>query len=627
MCGICGIAERDPRREVSESALRAMTRALAHRGPDGEGVVVLGSVGFGNRRLAIVDRSPAGAQPMRNAASTVWVVYNGEIYNYQDQRRLLEQRGYGFQSQSDTEVLLHLYEEFGDAAVERLHGMFAFAIWDSRTRTLLLARDRFGKKPLYYRLTERGLAFGSEIKALLTENGERPAIDPDAINHFLSFDYVPSPGTAFAGILKLPAGHQLVYRDGIATVRRYSSPGYAPRALSREPARELRDALGTAVERRLMGEVPVGVFLSGGLDSSAVVGLLAERGHRRVPTFSIRFREESHDESAYARLVARRFDADHHEFVADARIADELPRVVRQYDEPFGDPSAMPTYMLAREARRHVTVALTGDGGDEWFAGYDRYVKSALAERYLRAPRPLRRAAARLLAWTAPESRRFEHPLRQLARFAALDQPADTLYARWILHFDREQKAALYTPEFLASAGDSAARLEAVLAAADGADLAARERSTDLATYLPDDLMVKTDIATMAHGLEARCPFLDQDVVAIASSLPSGELLRGWRTKRILRRALGDLLPRETLHRGKQGFGVPLGTWLRGELRPLVHELVLGRRALERGYFREDALRRLVEEHESGRCDWQYHLWNLLVLELWHREVGDGLPP
>ncbi|MGH9383476.1 MAG: asparagine synthase (glutamine-hydrolyzing) [Vicinamibacterales bacterium] len=626
MCGICGFAERDVRQPARLDDLKRMTTAIAHRGPDGDGLITLGPIGLGHRRLAIVDTSPAGAQPMTNADRTLWIVYNGEIYNYRDERKGLEGRGHHFRSRSDTEVLLALYQEYGEACLERLHGMFAFAIWDVRADRFFLARDRFGKKPLYYRSTAQRFAFASEIKALLADGSPTPQIQLEAINHFLSFDYVPGPRTAFQDILKLPAGHQLIYKGGQIRVSRYRPmPSTFAPAGERPSPSELRQTLTAAVQRRLMGEVPVGVFLSGGVDSSAIVALLAEAGGAPIQTFSVAFREPSHDERREARLVASRFGTNHREFKATPALADELPSIVRHFDEPFGDPSALPTYFLAREARRDITVALTGDGGDELFAGYDRYVKNALAERALRWPRWLRRTAATTLQLVVPRSLRFEHPLRQIQRFCALDPSSlETLYCRWLLHFDADHKRELYTDEFRASVHeDSCALVQAFFDQAGGRDLAAREMEVDVASYLTDDLLIKTDMATMAVGMEARCPFLDVDVAAAAAALPSSAKLHGLRTKHVLKQALAGVLPHEILERRKHGFGLPIDQWLKRELRPLVYEVLLGQRASERGYVRTDSVRRMVEEHEAGRRQWQYHLWNLLVLELWHREVID----
>lgn len=605
-----------------------MAAALAHRGPDDAAVVTLGSAGFAHRRLAIVDRTSAGAQPMANADRSLWITYNGEMYNHDDERRHLEARGHRFRSRSDTEVILGLYQEYGEACLDRLQGMFALAIWDAPRRRLFLARDRFGKKPLYYVATPRRIVFASEIKALLASDEPPPPVDTTAIHHFLSFDYVPSPRTAFQGIAKLPAGHAAAYERGDLSVRRYFAPSYAVARSGRSPDetdRDLRDALGTAIRRRLTDEVPMGVFLSGGIDSSAIVAMLAEAGGTRIRTFTMGWQDAGLDERPFARLVADRYGTDHHEFVITPDLASELPRVLRQFDEPFGDPSALPTFLLAGAARREITVALTGDGGDEAFAGYDRYVKNALAERYLHVPRPVRRAVGRLLMWAVPGTLPFEHPLRQIARFASIDKESlGALYCRWLLHFDAEQKRDLYTPEFQALMPEpSCAVVERLWQESDGSDATARELATDVASYLPDDLLVKADITSMAHGLEVRCPFLDQDLVALAMGLPSREKLRGTRGKWALKRALRGRLPAAILSRPKTGFGLPIDRWLRGELRPLLHDVLLSPRAASRGYFRREAVRRLVAEHESGRRSWAYHLWNLVALELWHLDVVD----
>jgi asparagine synthase (glutamine-hydrolysing) len=565
---------------------------------------------------------------MANPERTLWIVYNGEIYNYLDERRHLESRGRRFQSQSDTEVLLALYEAYGEACLDRLHGMFAFAIWDARDRKLFAARDRFGKKPFYYRIGQDRFSFASEIKGLLAETERRPDIDADAIHHFLSFAYVPAPRTAFKGIAKLPAGHRLVYERGQLRVDRYFTPRYTQPATAidvRTAASELRTLVGDAVRRRLMGEVPIGVLLSGGIDSSAIVALLSDGGGPPLSTFSIRFSEASYDEGPYARIVANRFGTVHHEIEVTPDLAAELPRIVRQYDEPFGDAAALPTYFLAREARRSITVALTGEGGDEAFAGYDRYVWMAAARRYLNVPRTVRRAAACLLAGIVPDSLPFDHRLRKLARFSAIDPGSlEDLYCRWMLHFQSAQKRSLYSSDFSAAVSEeSCALMRTWFERALADDPLGRQLAVDTESYLPDQLLIKTDISTMAHGLEARCPFLDQHVASFAAGLPSDMKLHGRTTKWILRRALRGLLPDEILDRPKRGFAVPVGRWFRQELRPLVHDVVLGRRAIERGYFKAEALRRLVDEHESGRFGWQHHLWNLVVLEVWHREVVD----
>jgi len=627
MCGICGRLSHDRERAPDAAGVERMSAALAHRGPDGGGIVARDGIALGARRLAIVARGPAAAQPMRAPDAAVWIVHNGEIFEHQARRSELEQRGHRFRSRCDTEVVLRLYLEHGADCVARLDGMFAFAIWDERRRELLLARDRYGEKPLYYREDASGLAFASEIKALLTLDDERREVDPEALHHFLSFDAVPEPRTVFRGIRALPPGHRLRCRDGRIEVDAWFRPSLATRRPAPSPEeaeRELRDRLRRAVARRRATEVPFGVFLSGGIDSAAIVALLAECGVAPLRTFSIGFRETSHDESRWARQLAQRFGAEHHEWIATPDLAAELPAIVRHFDQPFGDPSMLPTWWLAQQARPTITVALTGEGGDEALAGYDRYRKDALAAAFLRQPVALRRAAG-LLRPLGRLPLRFHHPLRQLARLAALTPaPEAALYARWLLHADESDKRQLYSEELSRSVGeDSTALLAQRLGATGGADRLARALGADTVGYLPEDLLVKTDRATMAHGLEARCPFLDDEVMTYAAALPSELKLRGTTTKWILRRALRDLLPAPLLRRRKRGFGLPLEHWLRGTLRPLVHELLLGRRASERGLFRAAELRRRVGRFERGDGAGAFLIWNLLVLELWHRERVD----
>lgn len=627
MCGICGAVARDPARPADLAAVRRMSRALAHRGPDGDGLVADGPAALASRRLAIVDRSPAGAQPMRLPEAPVWIVHNGEIYNHAEERRRLAGRGHAFVSRSDTEVLLRLYLDQGADCLDRLDGMYAFAVWDGRSRELFAARDPLGKKPFHYRESPDQFAFASEIKALLAAGGT-PAVDPAAIHHFLSFDYVPGADSAFRGLHKLPPGHWLRYRGGELRLGRYFRPHLARRSPVPSPAEaaaEIRRRLAAAVDKRRADEVPMGVFLSGGIDSSAITALLAAASGAPIRTFSVAFDEPNHDERHWAARVARRFGTEHREFVVTPALADELPRVVAQFDEPFGDPSALPTYFLAREARREITVALTGEGGDELFAGYDRYRLDALARRWLALPAPVRRAAAAALRPIERGPFSPEHSLRRAARLAAFrPQSAGERYGRWLLHFDAREKQRLYSPEFAAAAPESSEHLlDTQLAAGDGDDPLARVLAADTLGYLAGDLLVKADVASMAHGLEVRCPFLDRQLVDYVSGLPSEYKLRGATRKWILRRALAELLPAAVLHRPKRGFGLPLAGWLRGPLRPLVREVLLSPRAAARGYFRVGELRRLVDEHERGVRPAPFELWNLLVLELWHRERID----
>jgi asparagine synthase (glutamine-hydrolysing) len=631
MCGICGVVAFDPAARIEERLLRGMAGLLAHRGPDGEGVWAQGPVGLAHRRLAIIDLSEAAAQPMANEDETVWIVFNGEIYNFQGLRDDLMRRGHRFRSKSDTETILHLYEEEGDACLGRLRGMFAFALWDGRRRRLLLARDRVGKKPLFYwQRPGRALAFASEPKAFLADPEFRAEPDPEAIWHFLGLQYVPSPWSAFRGVRKLPPAHYLVLEGDRLEVRRYWELRYTPKRA--EPAAdllaELEARLREAVRLRLISDVPLGAFLSGGVDSSGVVALMTAVGTGPVRTFSIGFPEAEYDELRYARMVAERFGTQHQELVVRPDALAVLPRLVWHYNEPFGDSSAIPSLYLAEMTRRSVTVALNGDGGDESFAGYHRYLALTLSWPFNLVPRSLGRGIQGLVGHLPVG--RAKGFLTRAARFlAAQDPDPRRRYSRWMLHFDHGHKLGLCTPDFRDQAGgaDSAEWILAAYARADGANLLDRTLSVDVQTYLPDDLLVKMDIATMAHSLEARSPFLDHEVMEFAAALPPRLKLRGRTGKALLKDLLARLLPPELLHRPKMGFGVPLEHWFRGPLRDFLRDTLLSPRCLDRGYLVPAGVRTLVEEHVSGRRNWQSQLWDLLVLELWFRTFIDQPRP
>ena len=633
MCGICGILNFDPASPVDPAVLKGMADLLAHRGPDGEGFHHDGPLGLGHRRLAIIDLSEAAAHPLPNEDETVWIVFNGEIYNFQALREDLLARGHVFRSKGDTETILHLYEEEGPACVRRLRGMFAFALWDARRRELVLARDRLGKKPLYYwHRPGRGFAFASEPKAFLAHPEFRAEPDAAALHLYLTHQYVPAPRSAFRGVGKVPPAHVLRVGDGQVRLERYWTLPFAPKRAEPEAAltEELRARVAEAVRLRLISDVPLGAFLSGGVDSGVVVALMAGLNAGPVKTFSIGFAEPEYDELRYARQVAERFGTEHHEAVVRPDAVAILPRLVWHYNEPFADSSAVPSLYLAEMTRRHVTVALNGDGGDEAFAGYPRYRAARLARTYRVLPPPLRRALEAAAA--ALPAGRAKGPAARAQRFlrgAGLDPLRR--YAVWMSHFDDGQKAALCTPEFLARAeGDGPDYLAAAFGAAAGAGAVDPRDvllAVDVATYLPEDLLAKMDIATMAFGLEARSPLLDHEVMEFAAALPPGLKLRGGTGKYLLKRAFADRLPPALLHRRKMGFGVPLDHWFRHDLRDLAHDTLLGQRARTRGLFRPEAVARLLEEHARGRAAWQYHLWNLLVLELWFQTFIDSPHP
>jgi len=629
MCGICGKLNLDTDSPISESLLRQMCAAIVHRGPDDEGVYVNQNVGLGNRRLAVIDLSPAAHQPMPNENKSIWITSNGEIYNHPKLRQELEKRGHRFRSHSDTEVILHLYEEYGASCVHQLRGMFAFAIWDSNRQRLFLARDRLGQKPLVYAVVNGSLIFASEIKSILQDPSVNREVDPEAIHHYLTYQYVPSPWTAFKGIEKLPPAHILICEQGEIRIERYWDLNYAHKVeMSEEEYGErIIELLREATRIRLMSDVPLGVLLSGGIDSSSVVAMMSQLSNEPVKTFSIGFEEQSFDELKYARLVAERFGTKHHEFIVKPEAIKVLPELIWHYNEPFADSSAIPTYYVAKVTRQHVTVALNGDGGDESFGGYERYLAAKLANYYQKVPALVREGVIGPLINKLPESTERKDLFRRLKRFTAgMSHSPERRYIRWVTPFDNDTKERLYSSEFRERLDgiDSTDLLLDVYARADGADFLDKTFYVDIMTYLPNALLVKMDIASMAHSLETRSPYLDHHLMEFAASIPSGLKLRGLTTKHILKRALARILPPETLHREKMGFGVPVGHWFRHELKEMAYQILLDRRSAERRYFDMGFVKNLLDEHLSGKVDHGYRIWALLNLELWHRMFIDS---
>jgi asparagine synthase (glutamine-hydrolysing) len=607
-----------------------MTDTLTHRGPDDRGIFEEPGVGLGHRRLSIIDLSPAGRQPMANEDGSLLIVYNGEIYNFRELRKGLEERGHVFTSRSDTEVILHLYEEKKEACLADLRGMFAFAIWDRRRRRLFLARDRAGQKPLVYAEHEGGLLFASELKALLEVPGLSREVDDTSIHHYLTYQYVPSPRTIFKSIHKLPPAHYLFWEGGRIVVSRYWDLHYQPklRLRSLQAYRErFMEIFNESVRLRLVSDVPLGAFLSGGVDSSAVVAAMSLQGAAPVRTFSIGFTERDYDEVRYARQVAARYGTEHHEMVVEPRALDILPKLVDAYNEPFADSSAVPTYHVSRMTREHVTVALSGDGGDEALAGYRRYAVDRFLAWYLRLPSFLREGVIRRVVERLPRTRRPRGFLGQLKRFvSSVDPVRERQYVRYLCFFSEEQKQDLYTPEFSAAmAGeDSVGLIEEIYRLADGRDFLDRTLYVDTRSYLPDDILVKVDIAGMANSLETRSPFLDHHLMEFTAACPSRLKLRGRQGKYLLKEAVKDLLPPEIVRRRKMGFGMPVAEWFRGgELREIAGDVLLDSRTLARGYFSREGVTRLLEEHLGLQRDHGYRLWSLLFLELWFRRFVD----
>ncbi|MFZ2003737.1 MAG: asparagine synthase (glutamine-hydrolyzing) [Stellaceae bacterium] len=637
MCGIAGVLLPQatlPRAEL-EARLWAMTETVRHRGPDDQEIWTDGLAGLVQARLAIIDLSSAANQPIASQDGSVWLTFNGEIYNFAEIRADLEKLGYVFRSRGDAEVIANGWHAWGPRVFDRMRGMFALALWDTRSRRLILARDRFGKKPLYYAPTPQGLLFGSEIKALLTWPGlvRRPNLT--AIDHYLSLQYVPAPETAFAGIFRVPAAHYLVvspdpdgrWRD-MELVRYWRLPEPNAARTTRPAAdleRELVAHLEEAVRYRLIADVPLGAFLSGGIDSASVVATMARVGGGRVKTFTIGFGDPRFDETRYARMVAERYGTDHEEYVVEPDAVTVLPRLVWHYGEPFADPSAIPTYYVSEMARRKVTVALNGDGGDEAFLGYSRYQAMRHLARLDRLPRWSRLALARLLA-CAPAGLQRELKLPQIRDvLEASSGHAEQRYAGTIVFFADRDKEAGYGEAMRGQLGHSALDLLApYFAASDG--LLAGANWADLHTYLPDDLMVKVDVASMAHGLETRSPLLDHVLLEWAAAIPAEVKMAGGRTKALFKRAMEPYLPREVIYRKKMGFSMPIAEWLRGELKPLAYDTLLSQPARERGLMRPDYVRGLLDEHCAGRRNHHTRLWALLMLELWFRMWVDGSP-
>lgn len=626
MCGIAGVVSADPSRR-SAAALRAMLSAVAHRGPDDEGIAERGAAAIGARRLAIIDLE-RGHQPMADESGDVLAVQNGEIYNYRELRTELAGRGHRFDTDNDTEILPHAYEEWGDDLVTRLRGMFALAIWDARRGRLLLARDRFGKKPLFYARVGEDLLFGSEIQALLAHPAVARDVDAGAIREYLTLGYVRAPRSAFAAIRKVAPAHALVHEGGRVETRRYWQLSYVPklRMSMDDAAAELRDRMDEAVRIRLRSDVPLGAFLSGGLDSSAVVAFMARHSQRPVRTFSIGFRDQAYDESAYARVVARAFGTDHTELVVDAADASVLPTMARHLGEPFADSSIVPTYHVARITREHVTVALNGDGGDELFAGYDRYRAAMLVAGLDRLPRSLVRGVAAVAART-PMPAALPRAAHRARRFLlALGLPPDARHLRWIGYFTGPLLKDIAGERLPRSDGEWPQLLREASTITGAVDPAERFMASDVLHYLPGDLLVKMDIATMANSLEARSPLLDHELAEFMARLPVSFKTSPGRSKLLLRHAMRGILPERILGRGKMGFGAPIGSWLRGPLRGMLGDLVLSSAAAKQGFVRAEAVRTVFDEHMSGRADRTLHLWNLLMLELWFRECVLPVP-
>ncbi len=619
MCGIAGIVVGDCKGHVDVAQIREMCAPVVHRGPDDEGVYVSGPVGLGMRRLSIIDVA-GGQQPIHNEDRSIWVVFNGEIYNFPELREELQSQGHVFYTHSDTEVIAHLYESHGSDCVRKLRGMFAFALYDFQRQKLLLARDRLGKKPLHYSLHNGVLYFGSEIKSLLAVAPQLANVDQAAIGQFFYYGYIPDPYTVFSSIKKLPPGHVLEFANNSIRVDQYwDVPQFCSTNISEtECLEQLEATLDEAVRIRLMSEVPLGALLSGGVDSSAVVAMMARNSGRPVKTFSIGFSHSDFDEATHAKAVAARFGTDHHELVVDADLWGTMEMLSGIMDEPFGDSSMIPTYHVSRMARQHVTVALSGDGGDELFAGYDSYIAQHR-----------RRHLDLLPGWLAPTYHRFLYPLipaklrgRKLVYNFVLNA-RDRFVSGMATLSSYDSELTVLSSEFLdsvSSAEPPAAIVQRYYDHAPARDMVSRMQYADIKTYLAADVLTKVDRMSMACSLEVRSPLLDQDFVELAARLPIAMKIRKGVRKYLLRRLAEKLgVPRDVLYRPKQGFSLPLAHWMRAELKAQITALLLEPRTLQRGYFRKVAIERMLREHHTGERDHSHALWQLLAFELWHR--------
>lgn len=627
MCGICGIASKTKGEPVESSLISAMSETLVHRGPDDQGVFTAKNIGLGARRLSIIDLE-GGHQPLSNEEGSVWIAHNGEVYNFPDLREELLSRGHIFKTRTDTETIVHSYEEWGESFVHKLRGMFAFALWDARSQSLILVRDRLGIKPLYYTLLEdETLVFGSELKALLAHPGVKRALDPHALDLYLTLEYVPAPFSIFRNISKLPAGCLLVYRDGGIRVKNYwklepneNSKGILTKPRLNSLMDELYALLKESVRLRLISDVPLGAFLSGGIDSSSIVGLMHELGTSPIKTFSIGFKEASYDELRFARAVAQKFRTDHRELVIEPKALELTDKLIHHLDEPFGDFSIFPTYLVSKMARNHVKVILSGDGGDELFGGYEHYQAQILSQ----APggflfRKMLSPFLRLI----PPSEKKKGVWNKIKRFSqGFEHDPRQQHLRWMMFLSDANKKNLYTSD-LQQALDGVAPLHRRIPFRDLLDESAsfdslnRELYLDLRAYLADDILVKVDRMSMAASLETRVPILDHKLVEFSYSLPGNLKLKRLTTKWIFKKTMERLLPRQNIYRPKEGFSIPIKHWLRMDLKDLLLDYLSPKRIREGGLFNFESIERMIESHLKQRENFSHQLWALLVFEIW----------
>jgi asparagine synthase (glutamine-hydrolysing) len=626
MCGIAGFIEQEKSAPLveREMLLDRMCRRITHRGPDEQGTIVRDRAALGMRRLSIIDLK-TGQQPIFDCAGNLAIVFNGEIYNYKTLKKDLESRGHRFKTNSDTETIVHLYEEFGADCVSHLRGMFAFAIYDFREETLFIARDRVGKKPLFYSLTERGnFVFGSELKVLLEHGEISRKIDFAALDAYLTFGYVPEEFCIFKDVHKLAPGHFLLFKNGELTTRQYWDFDYSENHEIKSEAEYieiLREKIREAVRVRLISEVPLGAFLSGGVDSSSIVAMMAQLSETPVKTFSIGFNEDTFNELKFARLAAKHFNTEHHEFIVTPDLVEIVDDLVRHFDEPFADSSALPTYMVSKMARSFVTVVLSGDGGDELFAGYTRYATDKRRGGLEKLPRAIRQNLLRPLSEMLPHGVRGRNFLYNTS-LDAVDRYLDS-----VSHFGKLKKSGLYSNVLRENLNGQIGRAERhfrrLADSVSSADRVDKLLYLDSKTYLPADILTKVDRMTMAVSLEARVPLLDHELIEFVQTIPANLKLKGLETKYIFKKAMEGIVPHEILYREKQGFGVPINEWINSQLKDRIHGILSEKRTVERGYFEPKYIQILLDEHAKNRRDHSHALWILWMLELWHRQFVD----
>lgn len=626
MCGICGIIYADPERKPDPSVLKSMCDTLVYRGPDDEGTYAAFQAGLGMRRLSIIDLN-TGHQPLSNEDGTLWIVFNGEIYNFKELRNSLVSLGHRFRTQSDTEVIIHGYEAWGADVCQKLNGIFGFAVWDEKKKSLFLGRDHLGVKPLYYYHDPEKLVFGSEIKAILACPGVRRTLDFQALNHYLTFEYIPAPESIFKEIRKLKPGHCLMWLNNKIEINSYWKLTPHEKAWKEGEASErLEELMRDAVRGQLISDVPLGAFLSGGMDSSVLVSLMAGLMDRPVKTFSIGFKESSYNELQYARAVARKYDTEHHEFTIEPHALELTEKLVRILDEPLGDFSIFPTYLVSKMARDFVTVALSGDGGDELFAGYDTYRAHRFDRRmYHRLPKLVKRGLIEPLADRLPPSEKKKGAVNSFKRFVEGTRlPKNLAHARWMVFLNSQERRQLLSDPVLEAVRDSDP-YGFILEAGEEAgpvDDVTRTGFIDVKTYLVDDILVKVDRMSMAASLEARVPFLDPRIVEFVFTLPPGLKLKGFQTKYLLKKTFWNALPPEVQNRDKQGFSIPIKNWIRNELKPMMLDLLSESRLRNQGFFRPETVSRLVDEHLRCRANHSHKLWALMVFEQWFDLYG-----